>query len=108
MACETHFDPGLEWGCIKELIGIVRAGEIRTRAIESIKIASWIVGCALDQFDDRTPVLFGAAEAPSTLDGCCAWLLASEPESGQVMALNPVIVAVLMRLVELLLRELLT
>jgi hypothetical protein len=87
-----------------EVVGIVRAGEALERKSELLKHIGCIVGC-MGAFTDNAdaPQPFGEVVLPDDLESCC-----NEVEavcSGEGYAINPAVVALLLKLVELVLNK---
>lgn len=45
-----HFEPGIELDCLRDVVAIVRNGQVAERKFELIQHCCWFVGCAAAQF----------------------------------------------------------
>ena len=93
MSCPCSFDPSLPFGCVMELVGIVRSGNLLSAKADVLKHAGCIlgsIGAYIDQ--DTTPLMHAdCCDLPCTLEEAaqeCEAALA--PIDGvPTMAINP-------------------
>lgn len=95
MACAPKFEPGVKWDCIKEIIAEVRGGGT---SLATAKKLAWVIGCAIDQFDGETSTV--QVEVPETADGCADRLSEIENQPS-TQAVNPELIAILLKLLQL-------
>lgn len=108
MSCPCDFEPKIQIACGLELVGIARAGELLERKSEVLVHVGCITGCLGAYLGGEDTQVFGSAAAPDDLEACCNELEAAcasgdEPEA---FGLNPVAMALLLKLAELLLKRL--
>lgn len=65
MACDTKFEKGLDFECVKDIIADVRAG---TASVDTVKKGLWVLGCGAEFF---VPTVIGEEDSPKTLDELC-------------------------------------
>lgn len=104
MSCPCDFEPKIQINCALEVVAVIRSGEAMERKSELLKHIGCIVGC-LGAYTDTadTPQPSGQGELTDDLESCC-----NEVEavlSSEAYALNPMVVALLLRLVELALNK---
>lgn len=102
MSCACEFEAKIQVQCALEVVSIIRSGEALEKKSDLLKHSGCIVGC-LGAYTDTSdaPVPFG--QLPEDLESCC-----NEVEAlctGEGAQANPILVAVLMKLVQLILSK---
>ena len=109
MSCPCTFDPSIPVGCVMELVGIVRSGDLLVAKADVLKHAGCILGSIGAYIDaDTTPVMHAdCCDLPCTLEEAaqeCEAALA--PVDGVVtMAINPAVLALILKFAELLIAK---
>ena len=109
MSCPCSFDPSLPVGCVMELVGIVRSGDLLSAKADVLKHAGCILGSLGAYIDqDTTPLTHAdCCDLPCTLEEAaqeCEAALA--PVDGvATMAINPAVLALILKFAQLLLEK---
>ncbi len=102
------FEPKIEVECALEILRILRGGDAAKQKGDLLEHAGCLVGSLgayLNSLDD--PQLMGEAahDLPCNLDECCAEVEASLTGMQATAAINPAVLALLLRLAELLIAK---
>ncbi len=113
MSCDCTFEPKINVDCALEILRIVRTGDLIAAKAELLQHAGCLIGCLGAYLDGQTePHLFSAApvDLPCTLEECCDEIEASVDASDGTAkfgaaAISPAMVALLLKLAELLIAK---
>lgn len=115
MSCECNFEPKVPIACAQDLIALVKAGDYGKGQV--LQHAGCILGqsgaliAKLRGDDDSAPIFSGMVpETPDTIEGCIEKLeieMDAVDADSDAMQANPVLTALLMKLVELAIKKLL-
>lgn len=102
------FVPSIEFDCLRELVDIVRKGQLAERKFEAIQHGSWFVGCGAAMLDNRELIVGSEPQfevGHLNVRQCCDLIEERLPEPG-VTQFDWRVALELIRLVVQLLREL--
>ncbi len=113
MSCDCTFEPKINVDCALEILRIVRSGDLIASKADLLKHAGCLIGCLGVYLDDQTePHLFTSApvDLPCTLEECCDEIedsidVSDGPATFGAAAISPAMVALLLKLAELLIAK---
>lgn len=103
--CSCEFESKINVQCGLAIVRIVRSGEAIEKRAELLKHAGCLIGCLgayLDGGEEQTPFAT-AGELPQELEACCDEVEAQL--SGEAYSVNPLVVSLLLKLAELVIRK---
>lgn len=104
--CSCEFEPKINVQCGLAIVKIVRSGEALEQRAELLKHAGCLIGCLGAYLDDGSeePRPFATSgQLPQELGVCCDEVEAAL--SGEGYAVNPLVVSLLLKLAELVIRK---
>lgn len=99
------FEPKIDLQCALDIVRIVRSGEAVEKRAKLLKHIGWLSGCLgayMDDGDEQTPFAT-SGELPQDLEACCDEVEAQL--SGEAYSVNPLVVSLVLKLVELVVRK---
>lgn len=115
--CQTNFNPMFPWGCLAELLTVMKNDNltIYQQVTRATALICWILGCTLSTVTESpTPILYSTLEVPHSISGCIAELGSIYDQATQSSnfaastTINPIVQALLLKLLQLLIEELLS
>lgn len=110
MACQTKFEKGLDFNCVKCLIEDIRSGNVSAHTVQT---GLWIVGCGVDFFDNESSPVIGDANL-TELEMCdqieaglnlAAFTTTQDPKDTDAQAIDPALIWMIAQLVWSLLKK---
>jgi hypothetical protein len=77
----THFEPGIDYECLKAIIADVRAGSV---SVDTVLHGLWVSGCALALFAGKPPI--GLSEEDLAIKSLSLTQLCDEVEQNVIPA----------------------
>lgn len=108
MTCPCAFEPKIQVSCVMEIITAIRSGDAIAKKGELLQHVGCVLG-SLGAYIGPDSQLFAASGValPCDIEEACnvvEIVLSSPPEDG-VMAINPAVLALILKLVELLISK---
>lgn len=108
MACDCEFVGEIKVQCVLEIVRIIRSGDVLAARAELLQHVGCVIG-SLGKYMEGTvdAMAVGAAGVPCSLEECADELerLCPSTEEASVMAINPALLALLLKLAELLIEK---
>ena len=106
MACACTFEPKLQIDCVMEIVRVVRKGDMLGNYPELLQHSGCILGSLGTYLDsDSVTMCANAHDLPVSLEEAAAEVEASLVGATADAALNPALIALIMRLIELLISK---
>lgn len=107
MACSCEFQPVIQVDCILDVLTIIRSGDLIGSRAQVLQHVGCVVGSLGKYLEGDLVTVSALGALPCSLEECADELERSLPsaEEASTLALNPALIALLMRIAELLIQK---
>ena len=107
MACACEFQPVIRVDCVLEILRIIRSGDVLPARAELLQHVGCVLGSLGKYLEGDVSIAATGCETPCTLEECADELERMLPsqEAASVVAINPALLALLLKIAELLIKK---
>lgn len=107
MACACEFQPVIQVDCVLDVLRIIRSGEVLAARAELLQHVGCLVGSLGKYLEGEVSIAVAAFDTFCSLEECADELERMLPsqESATVLAINPALLALLLKIAELLISK---
>jgi len=108
MACACEFQPVIQVDCVLDILRIIRSGDVLSARAELLQHVGCVVGSLGKYLEGEASIAASApCPTPCTLEECADELERMLPsqEAASVVAINPALLALLLKIAQLLIEK---